>query len=136
MTLSRKPSTRARTSTLLMALMRPTNSNDCLTPFVIAGRTPTAGLGGGAAVCWRSSQPHNNGKPRQTDDSRRMRKPWVIGAPQPSDTVHPEYAGRLHQGNAFSKANVLHYPRGQVRSNQDARRDVDRVASDTCVRSR
>src|SRR5215813_6111591 len=42
---------RARRSTFSIALTRPTNSKDWLTPFVVASRTPTAGTGGGAAVC-------------------------------------------------------------------------------------
>src|SRR5580704_18083639 len=36
---------RARNSTLSVALIRPTNSKDWLTPLVTTGRTPTAGAG-------------------------------------------------------------------------------------------
>src|SRR5215813_14867320 len=38
-------------STFSMALTRPTNSKDWLTPFIAASRTPTLGAGSGAAVC-------------------------------------------------------------------------------------
>src|SRR6267142_3574770 len=53
-----------------------------------AGRTPTAGFGGGAA-CFGSSQPTNNAKTRQMAGSRGMRRPSsVIGEPHQERVRH------------------------------------------------
>src|SRR5207253_11393003 len=68
--------------------MRPTNSKDRLTPLMAAGRTPTAGFGGGAAAFFDSSQPVNNARARQMADRRRMQVPGRAACPislRPSD---------------------------------------------------
>src|SRR6516162_2619364 len=59
-----------------MAWMCPTNSKDSLTPSIAAGRTPTAGFGGGASAC--SSQAASASKPMQAAPKKAARKPSPV----------------------------------------------------------
>src|SRR5262249_49985482 len=57
------PSTRARSSTSLTALIRPTNSKERFTPFSLTTCTPTDGGGAGTAACGWLAKLRNANQP-------------------------------------------------------------------------